>query len=350
MTTRSINWHYITYRLSGDNCVDWSQLSLLLIVVKVIKADVCDTWLSLLSDDSLSCPLCAAAATRYNIIINSFPVVHFLSDTLAASARTVEAGLNCGLNRCWQKLANPASLWSNFIAAALRCGTRCQGITQFYLPPMHSSANGTKHICLLIRSWSSFTNTGRLKRGPVLIMVHVVSRISQKLSDIDVQLLGNSNRNLGFPIQNLPPDSRLEVRFRHFGCFRVAFSNKPYRKDGTTPGTVAGELSSRPITDDTLFLVFFCCFIALYFTISWQVEKYARPLTRPQLTGDSSPVVVEEYMSETERRDGRVNMSRLVIMQRLSDESYLGTLYVDRDFKDSDPKGNACRFVLMLSN
>ena len=78
----------------------------------------------------------------------------------------------------------------------------------------------------------------------------------------------------------------------------------------------------------------------------FQVQKYARPLARPQLTGDSSPVVVEEYTFETERRDGRVNMSRLVIMQRLSDESYLGTLYVDRDFKDSDQKGNACRLVL----
>ena len=76
-----------------------------------------------------------------------------------------------------------------------------------------------------------------------------------------------------------------------------------------------------------------------------QVQKYARVLVRPQLTGDSSPVVVEEYMFETERRDGRVNMSRLVIMQRLNDESFLGTLYVDRDFKDSDPKGNACRCV-----
>ena len=77
------------------------------------------------------------------------------------------------------------------------------------------------------------------------------------------------------------------------------------------------------------------------------MQKYARALVRPQLTGDSSPVVVEEYMFETERRDGRVNMSRLVIMQRLSDESYLGTLYVDRDFKDSDPKGNACRLVFV---
>jgi len=32
--------------------------------------------------------------------------------------------------------------------------------------------------------------------------------------------------NLGFPIQNLPSDSRLQVRFRHFEYFRVAFSDK----------------------------------------------------------------------------------------------------------------------------
>jgi len=80
-----------------------------------------------------------------------------------------------------------------------------------------------------------------------------------------------------------------------------------------------------------------------------QVQKYARPLARPQLTGDNSPVVVEEYMFETERRDGRVNMSRLVIMQRPSDESYLGTLYVDRDFKDADSKSNACRSAFAMS-
>jgi len=77
------------------------------------------------------------------------------------------------------------------------------------------------------------------------------ARISPQLSEIDVWLLLNSSRNLCFPIQNLPSDSRSEVRFRHFGCFRVALSDKLYRKDGTTLGTVAGQLSSRPITDDT---------------------------------------------------------------------------------------------------
>jgi len=93
--------------------------------------------------------------------------------------------------------------------------------------------------------------------------------ISPKLSRIDVWLLGNSNRNPGFPIQSLPSDSQSEVRFFHFGCSRVACSYKLYRADGTTLGTVAGQLSSCPITDDTLFdecfvrfsFLIFCCLI-----------------------------------------------------------------------------------------
>jgi len=77
-------------------------------------------------------------------------------------------------------------------------------------------------------------------------------RISPKLSQIDVRLLGNWNRNPGFLIQNLLSYSRSETWFRHFGRFRVVFSDKLYRKVGTTLRTVAGQLSSRPITDDTL--------------------------------------------------------------------------------------------------
>jgi len=97
--------------------------------------------------------------------------------------------------------------------------------------------------------------------GPAIVMVRVV-RLSVCLSvtreyirsEVDVwTLLGNSNRNPGFPIQNLPSDSQSEVRFRHFRCFRVVVSDKLYRRDGTTLGTVAGQLSSRPISDDTLF-------------------------------------------------------------------------------------------------
>jgi len=76
--------------------------------------------------------------------------------------------------------------------------------------------------------------------GPAVVMIHDVClsvhsfvcpsvchvQISLKLSEIDVWLLRNWNRKPGFPIQNLPSDSRLEELFRHFGCFRVAFSVK----------------------------------------------------------------------------------------------------------------------------
>jgi len=69
--------------------------------------------------------------------------------------------------------------------------------------------------------------------GPAIVMVRVDrlsvchARISPKLRKIDIWLLGNSNRKAGFPIQNLPSflqDLRSEIRFRHFGCFRVGTS------------------------------------------------------------------------------------------------------------------------------
>jgi len=66
--------------------------------------------------------------------------------------------------------------------------------------------------------------------GPATVMVRNVrlsvchTRIYPILSEIDVWLLGNSTRKSGFPIQNMPSDSRSEARFRHFECFRVAIS------------------------------------------------------------------------------------------------------------------------------
>jgi len=53
-----------------------------------------------------------------------------------------------------------SSLWANPITEALRYGTRCQGITQFYLPLASLSTNGMNHtwLCLPSWSWSSFTD------------------------------------------------------------------------------------------------------------------------------------------------------------------------------------------------
>jgi len=142
--------------------------------------------------------------------------------------------------------------------------------------------------------------------GPAIVIVRVCrpsvclsvcrTRISPKLSEIDVSLLGNSNRNPDFAIQNLPSDSRSGVRFRHFGCFWVGTSSIQTEmgswpsdwisgnshqsrhstgtacfvvyivyivvctaslivKNTTTLGTVAGQLSSCPRTDDTLLKI-----------------------------------------------------------------------------------------------
>jgi len=60
---------------------------------------------------------------------------------------------------------------------------------------------------------------------PDILTVRVVRpsvchmRISPKLCEMKLWLLENSNRKPGFPIQNLPSDSRSETRFRHFGRF-----------------------------------------------------------------------------------------------------------------------------------
>jgi len=69
-------------------------------------------------------------------------------------------------------------------------------------------------------------------------------------------------------IESLLSDLRSEVVFGHFGCFQVTFFDKLYIIDSTTLGAMASQLSSHPITDDTLFiLVLIICWHAV-FTLS----------------------------------------------------------------------------------
>jgi len=77
---------------------------------------------------------------------------------------------------------------------------------------------------------------------------------------------------LGFRRQNLRADSQLEVRFHHFGCFLVVFSDKLYRKDSVTPGNVAGRPSSHLTTDDTLFSMYFRCLRFLFYDNFFQTH------------------------------------------------------------------------------
>ena len=54
-------------------------------------------------------------------------------------------------------------------------------------------------------------------------------------------------------------------------------------------------------------------------------------------------IIVEEYTFESERGQGKVNFSKLTILKRVSDEFYLGELYVDRDFQEGQSTGSTCK-------
>ncbi len=64
------------------------------------------------------------------------------------------------------------------------------------------------------------------------------------------------------------------------------------------------------------------------------VLRLAKPLERAKETTDCSTITCEEYMYETDRVNGRVNLVRLTILQRPATEEFLGQLYVDRDFRE----------------
>jgi len=53
-------------------------------------------------------------------------------------------------------------------------------------------------------------------------------------------------RNPGLAIQNLLSDSRSEVRFRHYRCFRVAFSDKLYALSGADKHNHAARHAEKP--------------------------------------------------------------------------------------------------------
>ena len=73
------------------------------------------------------------------------------------------------------------------------------------------------------------------------------------------------------------------------------------------------------------------------------VMKYAKAYEQPRESKDCSPQLVEEYILETERGQGRIYHIKLTILQRPSDSEYLGELYVDIDFREGEKKGSSCR-------
>ncbi|CAH2092041.1 unnamed protein product [Euphydryas editha] len=77
--------------------------------------------------------------------------------------------------------------------------------------------------------------------------------------------------------------------------------------------------------------------------------RLARAYERPRPTPDCQPQLVEEYILETERTSphgtGFFHI-KLSILQRPSDQEFLGELYVDRDHVEGERNGAACRFTL----
>lgn len=78
--------------------------------------------------------------------------------------------------------------------------------------------------------------------------------------------------------------------------------------------------------------------------------RLARAYERPRPSPDCQPQLVEEYILETEKTSphagGGVFHIKLSILQRPSDQEFLGELYVDRDHVEGERNGAACRFSL----
>lgn len=55
-------------------------------------------------------------------------------------------------------------------------------------------------------------------------------------------------------------------------------------------------------------------------------------------------------MFETGRGHGKVNRSRLTILQRLTDDFYLGKLHVNRDFVEGRSGGSTSKYVTLTSS
>lgn len=72
-----------------------------------------------------------------------------------------------------------------------------------------------------------------------------------------------------------------------------------------------------------------------------EVEKLARVKEPPELTMDNTPLVVQEFVLETEPSTGK--LTRVTILQRPTDEQFFGRLYVDREGHN---KGTSCEFNL----
>ncbi|XP_012242307.1 transcription factor SPT20 homolog isoform X2 [Bombus impatiens] len=76
------------------------------------------------------------------------------------------------------------------------------------------------------------------------------------------------------------------------------------------------------------------------------VLRFAKAYERPRETKDCLPHVIEEYILETGGSQGEIDHIKLSILQRPSNSEYLGELYMDKNHREGEKNGSACRFTL----
>lgn len=52
---------------------------------------------------------------------------------------------------------------------------------------------------------------------------------------------------------------------------------------------------------------------------------------------------IEEFVFETEKSQAKANYARMTFLQRMSDLSLVGELYIDRDYVAGRSRGNSYR-------
>ncbi|CAD1477890.1 unnamed protein product, partial [Heterotrigona itama] len=158
--------------------------------------------------------------------------------------------------------------------------------------------------------------TTRLKQSKSLLTDHQLMRQAKKFSQVTV----NRKRKLeqlaqpeGLTIQDLMQKLRTK------------------RRVVTTTACPSPSLTNPPLLPPSTPI---------------DVLRFAKAYERPRETKDCLPHVIEEYILETGGSQGEIDHIKLSILQRPSNSEYLGELYMDKNHREGEKNGSACRFTL----
>lgn len=87
--------------------------------------------------------------------------------------------------------------------------------------------------------------------------------------------------------------------------------------------------------------------ICISTNLCFMYDRFAKAYERPRETKDCLPHVIEEYILETGGSQGEIDHIKLSILQRPSNSEYLGELYMDKNHREGEKNGSACRRVFV---